>query len=119
MPRLHAVLAEQGVTFTNMFVSTPQCCPSHVSILTGQYAHNNGVLNNFYPLGGFQRFFELGGEQSTIATWLQDAGYLTGRIGKYLVEYPPNSTYVPPGWDEWHTFYDRSTGYFNYAPSKI
>jgi len=115
MPRLHHLLAERGVTFTNMFVTQPVCCPSHVSILTGQYPHNHGILNNFYPLGGFQRFFELGGEQSTIATWLQDAGYLTGRIGKYLVEYPLHSTYVPPGWNEWHTFYGGATGYFNYA----
>jgi N-acetylglucosamine-6-sulfatase len=80
MPRLQALVAGQGVTFTNMFVTEPQCCPSHVSILTGQYPHNTGVLNNFYPTGGWQKFFESGGESSTLATWLQDAGYATGRF---------------------------------------
>jgi arylsulfatase A-like enzyme len=112
MPRLHALLAAQGVTFTNTFVTTPQCCPSHVSVLTGLYPHNSGVLNNWYPTGGFQRFFELGGENSTIATWLQAAGYRTARFGKYLTEYDA-TTYVPPGWSEWYAFYG-SGKYFNY-----
>ena len=99
MPRLNALLAARGVTFTNMFVTTPQCCPSHVSVLT--------------PTGGFQRFFELGGENSTIATWLQAAGYRTARFGKYLTEYE-TTTYVPPGWSEWYAFYG-SGKYFNYT----
>jgi N-acetylglucosamine-6-sulfatase len=113
MPRLNALLAAQGVTFTNMFVATPQCCPSHVSVLTGLYPHNSGVLNNWYPTGGFRRFLELGGENSTIATWLQAAGYRTARFGKYLTEYDA-TTYVPPGWSEWYAFYG-SGKYFNYT----
>jgi len=115
MPRLRALLADQGVTFANMFVTEPQCCPSHVAILTGQYPHNNGVLNNFFPTGGWRRFLELGGENSTLATWLQDAGYHTGRFGKYLVEYPDDSTHVPPGWNEWRVQYGGVGRYFNYS----
>jgi N-acetylglucosamine-6-sulfatase len=115
MPRVQALLAEQGTTFANMFVTYPVCCPSHVSILTGQYPHNTGILGNMPPLGGFQKFHDSGGEDSTIATWLQTAGYQTARIGKYLVGYPHESTYVPPGWNEWHNMYGGSTGYFNYA----
>lgn len=113
MPQVHALLAAQGVTFNNMFVATPQCCPSHVSVLTGLYPHNSGVLNNWYPTGGFQRFVEVGGEHSTIATWLQTAGYRTARFGKYLTEYEA-TTYVPPGWSEWYAFYG-SGKYFNYT----
>lgn len=112
MPRVKARLAAQGTTFTNMFVTTPQCCPSHVSILTGQYPHNSEVLNNWYPTGGFKRFSETGGEHSTIATWLQAAGYRTARFGKYLTEYEA-TTYVPPGWSEWYAYYG-SGKYFNY-----
>src|SRR5687767_7256007 len=114
MPQVQELLAAQGVTFENAFVTEPQCCPSNVTMLTGQYAHNHGVLNNFYPSGGFQKFVENGGDQSTIATWLHDAGYNTARMGKYLVEYPIDSTYVPPGWDEWYAAYGGATGYFNY-----
>jgi len=115
MPRVQELLAAQGVTFENSFVTEPQCCPSNVTALTGQYAHNHGVLNNLYPTGGFQKFVENGGDQSTLATWLQDAGYNTARVGKYLVEYPEGSTYVPPGWDEWYSTYDGAGRYFNYS----
>ena len=115
MPRVQELLAAQGVTFENSFVTEPQCCPSNVTMLTGQYAHNHGVLNNFYPTGGFQKFVENGGDQSTIATWLQDTGYNTARVGKYLVQYPEGSTYVPPGWNEWYSTYEGAGRYFNYS----
>ena len=31
------------------------------------------------------------------------------------MSYPDDSTYVPPGWDEWYTTYGGSGMYFNYA----
>lgn len=105
MPTLKALLGEQGTTFTNAFVTTSVCCPSRASILTGQYVHNHGVLDNRYPLGGFRKFLESGKESSTLATWMQEAGYRTGLIGKYLNQYPQkvkNPKHVPPGWHDWH-----------------
>jgi arylsulfatase A-like enzyme len=114
MPRVKRLLADEGISFTNMFVTTPQCCPSHVTILTGKYPHNSGVLNNWFDSGGgFQTFVNNGGDKSTIATWLQAAGYRTARFGKYLVEYD-NTTYIPPGWSEWYAYYG-SGKYFNYT----
>ncbi len=115
MPRVQALLAAKGVTFTNAFLTTPNCCPSQTSMLTGKYAHNHQILFNIPPLGGFEKFRSLGGERSTIATWLHDAGYLTGRVGKYLVGYPEGSTYVPPGWDEWQSTYEGFSSYYNYS----
>lgn len=132
MPRVQELLVNQGVTFENMFVTNPLCCPSNVSILTGQYSHNTGILHNVPPQGGFQKFVDMRtdgdpntlGDETTLATWLQDAGYFTGRIGKYLVGYnepnrppgsPDNSTYIPPGWDEWFGTYGGAPGYYNYG----
>lgn len=115
MPRVNSLLADQGTSFTNAFVVTPQCCPSHVTMLTGQYPHNHGVLNNFSNSGGgFQTFVDNGGDHSTIATWLQDKGYLTARFGKYLVEYSePNHPYIPPGWSDWQALYGSGI-FFDY-----
>ncbi|HVK07645.1 MAG TPA: sulfatase, partial [Gemmataceae bacterium] len=114
MPRVQDLLVGQGTSFENSFVTSPICAPANATALTGQYNFNHGVLNNLYPTGGFQKFTESGGEQSTLATWLDDAGYHTARVGKYLVGYPLDSTYVPPGWDEWYSSYDGYTSYFDY-----
>jgi N-acetylglucosamine-6-sulfatase len=123
MPQVQELLAAQGVTFENSFVTTSVCCPSNVTALTGQYTNHHGVLNNGPPNGGFQKFVAMRtdrdpatqGDESTLATWLNHAGYNTARVGKYLVQYPIDSTYVPPGWDEWYATYGGEGRYFNYA----
>jgi N-acetylglucosamine-6-sulfatase len=102
MPRVTSLLADHGLTFTRAFVSDSVCTPSRASILTGQYGHNHGALDNSPPLGGFKKFRESGKEAATIPVWLQAAGYRTALIGKYLNGYPASDKkYVPPGWDYW------------------
>ncbi len=104
MPKLKQYLTNQGISFSSYFVSISLCCPSRTTFLRGQYSHNTQVLGNIPPSGGFQRFYSLGEETSTIATWLQSAGYKTVLLGKYLNGYAktaPN-TYIPPGWNEWY-----------------
>jgi arylsulfatase A-like enzyme len=115
MANVKSLIADQGVSFPNFFVSLPLCCPSRSTILRGQYAHNTGIFKNAPPDGGFQGFLDKGLEQSTIATWLQAAGYRTGLIGKYLNGYPGNQAknYVPPGWDTWAAV-TGDMGYYKY-----
>ena len=36
------MIAEAGVEFLNAFTTSPICCPSRASILTGRYLHNTG-----------------------------------------------------------------------------
>ena len=36
MPRLHQHLSSQGATYSNGYVTTPMCCPSRSSMLTGE-----------------------------------------------------------------------------------
>ena len=118
MPRLKALIADRGTTFANAFVTTPLCSPSRASILTGQYAHNHGLLSNQLPLGGFERWSQSGKEQATIATALKAGGYRTILIGKYMNAYQPGSPpYIAPGWDDWHSlFSDRAQDpYFDYS----
>jgi N-acetylglucosamine-6-sulfatase len=95
MSNTRRLLADQGTKFTNAFVTNSLCCPSRATILRGQYSHNHLIWGNSPPLGGFEKFRKLGRERSTIATWLDRAGYDTVLIGKYLNGYD-NTTYVPP-----------------------
>ena len=105
MPNVRRLIANQGLTFSNFFATTPLCCPSRASILRGQYAHNHGVLRNTGDEdAGFAAFHDQNREDSTLATWLQAAGYRTALFGKYLNGYTNPTVgrgYVPPGWDEW------------------
>ena len=93
-------LAAEGTAFENAFVTDPLCCPSRATILRGQYAHNHRIVGNWWPRGGSRKFRELGREGSTAATWLQDEGYRTVLVGKYMNDY--DGTRVPAGWDDWY-----------------
>jgi N-acetylglucosamine-6-sulfatase len=103
MDKLQNRLRSDGVRFPHAFVTTPSCCPSRATFLRGQYAHNHGILTENPPKGGWKRFRSTGREHSTVATWLNAAGYTTGLMGKYLNGYGDRhvTTYVPPGWDRW------------------
>jgi arylsulfatase A-like enzyme len=103
MENLNKLLAKRGTEIENFLITTPMCCPSRLNILRGQYTHNHQVFNNSAPYGGFSKLYESGIEASTIAVWLQAAGYRTALMGKYVNEYPlrEDRTYIPPGWSEW------------------
>ncbi|MEX1047000.1 MAG: sulfatase [Actinomycetota bacterium] len=121
MPKLQELVADEGVTFTSAFAVNSLCCPSRASIFTGNFSHTHRVYGNvFAQLGGWRAFYENGNEDKTIAKVLDDAGYHTGLVGKYLNEYDisgdvtgiPN--YIPPGWDEWNAFYEDNARFYDY-----
>jgi len=105
MPHLHEIMTSRGLTINDFFITNSLCCPSRSTFLRGQYTHNHGVLGNDAPQGGFERFYNLKDESSTMATWLQAAGYRTVLLGKYLNGYPfaEDRAYIPPGWTEWYS----------------
>jgi arylsulfatase A-like enzyme len=83
---------DRWMRFTNAFLNVPLCCPSRASILTGRIARRTGVQGNADGT-------ELD-ESATLATWLDEAGYQTALVGKYLNGYPwDRGPYVPAGWD--------------------
>jgi N-acetylglucosamine-6-sulfatase len=106
MPRTDAVLARQGVSFDRSYVSYPVCCPSRATYLSGQYAHNHGVLGLYPPTGGYGRF----DHSNALPVWLERAGYTTAHIGKYMNGYElAIAAAQPPGWTEWYGAVDDST----------
>lgn len=91
MPQTQARIFEEGVTFSQAYITTPLCCPSRSSILTGMYAHNHYVLNNWDTL-----------EKPTFVEALHENGYFTGLVGKYLNTYPTKIDDAPrPEYDYW------------------
>ena len=111
MPTVQNELAAKGVTFSNAFVVNAVCCPSRASLLTGRWSHSTGVWSVFSP-HGIERF----DDSSTLATWLDAAGYRTALLGKYLNGYL--TEYVPPGWDDWFGFTLEARHYFDYGATE-
>lgn len=114
MKNVRNLLADHGTTFTDMHVTTSMCGPSRASILTGQYAHHTGVLENFGP-HSYPAFTE---ESNDLGVWMHRAGYETGLVGKYVNSY--TDAYVdhriPPGWDDWQVMDSvPMEAYYNYS----
>lgn len=117
MPKLNKILRNGGMEFLNYFVTTALCCPSRSTILKGQYCHNTGIwdngdLNNdTFMSGGFEKWLSTDLEKVTVGTIMQDAGFETFLVGKYLNGYSDkHASHVPKGWDHWHGMTD--TAYF-------
>jgi N-acetylglucosamine-6-sulfatase len=98
MPKTQELIGNQGASFPHAYVSMSLCCPSRVTVQTGQYAHNHGVMGNTPPQGGYGRF----NDKNDLPVWLQAAGYRTIHIGKMPNGFGEDSVggpkYVPPGW---------------------
>ena len=94
MPRTRMLIGGAGVRFSGAIAPNPLCCPARATLLTGQYSHNNGVRGNKAPHGGYAAL----DNSSTIATWLDAAGYNTAFVGKYLNGYKSRRP-TEPGWE--------------------
>jgi N-acetylglucosamine-6-sulfatase len=84
-------LAGEGARFLNAFATTPLCSPSRAAILTGQYAHTNGIIDNTARDSASHRL-------ATFAIPMAQAGYETGFFGKWHMG---NDDTQRPGWTHW------------------
>ena len=84
-------LAREGVRFRNAFATTPLCSPSRAAILTGQYVHTNGIIDNTARDSASHRL-------PTFARPLAEAGYRTGFFGKWHMG---NDDSPRPGFTHW------------------
>jgi arylsulfatase A-like enzyme len=91
----------EGTTYPYAFATTPLCCPSRASIMTGQYAHNTNVETNLDA--------ERLDQRATMQRYLQDAGYRTAIVGKYLNNWRKD----PPYFNDFAIFGAGEGGYRN------
>ncbi len=96
-------LAAGGVYFKNAFVTTALCSPSRATILTGQYMHNHGVVDNNNPAKKDSVYFP---------SYLQEVGYETSFFGKWHMGGHGDSPQL--GFDHWLSF----AGQGHYYPVK-
>lgn len=109
MPETRRLIFDRGTTFANYFTNVSICCPARASLHTGRYAHNTGIVANVYP-GGFYGYEEQGLSEQAFPQVLQDNGYVTALLGKFLNGYVSDPyysgerfdpTYQSGGWSEW------------------
>ena len=100
MPKTRRWLADGGVTYPQAYATTPSCCPSRASILSGRYVHNHGVRQQQQGARLDQRV--------TLQRYLKDAGYFTAMAGKFLNRWP--LTTPPPFFDR---FAHANGGYYD------
>ncbi|MEX2124093.1 MAG: sulfatase [Woeseia sp.] len=91
-------MAAGGAHLANAFVTTSLCSPSRASILTGQYAHRHGVVDNSSGIPEGTVFFP---------GLLQEAGWRTAYIGKWHMGEDKDDP--RPGFDHWISFRGQGT----------
>jgi arylsulfatase A-like enzyme len=89
-------LAREGVSFTRTFTSSPHCCPSRATFMTGLYPSRHGVYNNVDTNTAFQ--FGLNPGVRTFSDHLADDGYRLAYSGKWHVS--NEETPAERGWEE-------------------
>lgn len=100
MPFTRRWFLRDGTRFVNALATTPTCCPSRASIMTGLYAHNHGVHTSEPGQA------ELLDQQLTLQRYLRRDGYLTAIYGKYLNAWPRKID--PPWFDDWAILSDST-----------
>ncbi len=97
-------IAQQGVRFTNGYVTAPYCCPSRAGILTGRYQTRFGCELN--PVGKQNLLPGVGlpDTEKTMAAYLKESGYRTGLVGKWHLGGTEKYHPLTRGFDEFYGF---------------
>ena len=101
-------LAAEGIRLTDFHSSGNVCSPTRAGLLTGRYQQRAGIEAVIHPVGTHAEHRKgLQKSEVTFAEALQQAGYVTGLVGKWHLGYPQNS----PDYHPQHHGFDEFIGY--------
>ncbi|KAF9261445.1 alkaline phosphatase-like protein [Marasmius fiardii PR-910] len=100
IPKLQRTLAEKGTSYERFYAPVSLCCPSRVSLLRAQHAHNHNVTYIGGIFGGYHVFCEKGYNGKYLPAYLQEVGYGTYYTGKLMngLFADQIATQSPKGW---------------------
>jgi arylsulfatase A-like enzyme len=121
-------MRKTGASYPHSFVTDSLCCVSRSSFFTGQYPHQTGVRTNTSNngtsmLGGWPAYDTHGNPERAFNVRLQEAGYTTGFVGKFLNEYEwaPGRALPPvvPGWSTFNTVFGSAYDGWDFASTSV
>lgn len=117
-----------GASYPYTFVTDSLCCVSRSSFFTGQYPHQTGVRTNTSHqgtsmLGGWPAYDTHGNPERAFNVRLQEAGYTTSFVGKFLNEYEwvPGRALPPvvPGWSSFNAVFGSAYDGWDFASTTV
>lgn len=96
-------IADEGVIFSNGYVTHSYCSPSRAGLMTGRYQSRFGHEHN-PPYEPENDTIGLPLNEVLISDKLKDAGYYTGAIGKWHLGYTKSHLPTQRGFDHWYGF---------------
>ncbi len=91
-------MAEEGVRFTDFYVSQAVCSASRASLLTGNYANRIGIHGALGPMNSHG----LHEDEVTLAELFKAQGYATAAYGKWHLGHHPDFLPLKHGFDEFY-----------------
>lgn len=115
-------LANNGIRFTQAYVTDPTCGPSRAGLLTGRYQQRYGYVENNVP--GYMsdssllkgEFMGLPLDQVTMGDYMQSLGYKTGFFGKWHLGGTDTMHPMNRGFDTFYGFRGGDRSYYAYGP---
>ena len=109
-------IGQEGIMFTDFYVSAPACTPSRYSLLTGSYPQRSkhSLLNALMPVNMNENYLDP--SEKTMAEFLKSDGYKTAVFGKWHLGFQ-NDADMPEshGFDEFAGFRGGCIDYFTHV----